>query len=40
LGGFNGFLDRESGDATGHGDAGVAQDFLALVFVNLHDFSL
>ena len=40
LGCFNGFLHRECGNATRNGHTKIAQDFLALVFVNLHEVSL
>jgi hypothetical protein len=36
LGGFHGLLHRECGNAARHGHTKLAQDFLALVFVNLH----
>lgn len=36
LGRFNGFLDSERGVAAWHRDAELAQDFLALVLVDLH----
>src|SRR5690606_33946241 len=40
LGCFHGFLHRESGNAARNGHTKIAQDFLALVFVNLHEVSL
>jgi hypothetical protein len=36
FGGFAGFLDTERWVAHGHGDAETAEQFFALVFVNLH----
>ena len=36
LGGFNRLLNGKGGDATGHRNAKLTQDFLALVFVNFH----
>jgi len=38
--GFHRFLHRERRDAARHGHTELAQDFLALVFVNLHGVSL
>jgi len=40
LRGFHRFLDRESRMPAGHGHAKLAQNFFALVFVNLHGISL
>ena len=40
LGRFYGLLNGESGNATWNGHAKIAQDFLGLVFVNLHEVSL
>ena len=40
LGCFHGFLHRECGNAARNGHTKIAQDFLALVFVNLHEVSL
>ena len=37
---FHGFLHRESGNAARNGHTKLTQDFLALVFVNLHEVSL
>ena len=34
--GFDRFVNRECGDAPGHRNVELAQDFLALVFVDLH----
>jgi hypothetical protein len=40
LRGFDCFLHRERRNAARHGHPKIAQDFLGLVFVNLHEASL
>ncbi len=40
LGGLHRFVDAERRDASRRGHAELAKDFLALVFVDLHGFSL
>ena len=37
---FDGFLHSESRDAAGHRNAELAQEFLALVFVDFHELGL